>query len=53
MIPEQQVIQTASDPWVARLMWTACGLGVFSLVLFVLYKLMLGSGLSALRGLVR
>jgi len=53
MIPEQQVLQTASDPWVARLMWTACGLGVFSLILFVLYKLMLGSGLSALRGLVR
>lgn len=53
MIPEQQFVQTASDPWVPRLMWTAAGLCVVSLVLFVLYKLMLGSGLSALRGLVR
>lgn len=53
MIPEQFFSQGGADVWVRRLQWVALALGVVSLSLFVVYKVMLGSGLNALRSLVR
>ena len=48
---EQVFTQTASDPWVKKMMWIAVGCAAVALVLFVSYKMMLGSGLSSLETL--
>jgi type VI secretion system protein ImpK len=48
MVPNDQVRNTAADPWVKRLVWIAAGCAFVAILLFVLYKLMLGSGISSL-----
>ncbi|HNY40904.1 MAG TPA: DotU family type IV/VI secretion system protein [Bryobacteraceae bacterium] len=50
-IPNQAFIQGSSDPWVKRFMWVASGCAGMAVLCFVLYKLMLGSGLSALESM--
>ncbi len=52
-VPEQRFIQGGIDPWVKRLQWVALGSGILVLLLFVIYRVMLGSGLTSLQGLVR
>ena len=48
---EPEVVRVAEDPWVKRLIFAAAGCAVLVLVLFVLYKIVLGSGASALHGI--
>lgn len=50
-IPPQAFVQGASDPWVKRLMWVACGCAGITVICFTLYKVMLSSGLSALENM--
>lgn len=52
-VPEQKFTQGGGDPWVRRLQWVALGTGILALLLFVMYKFFLGSGLTSLQGLVR
>jgi type VI secretion system protein ImpK len=52
-LPEQRFEQGSKDRWVKRMVWiAACTAGV-ALALFLLYKVLLVSGLSALGTLVR
>lgn len=46
---EQAFVQSGADPWVKKLMWMAAGCAGLAIVLFVVYKMMLGSGLSSLQ----
>jgi type VI secretion system protein ImpK len=48
MVPNDQVVNTAADPWVKRLVYIAASCAFVAILLFVLYKLMLGSGVSSL-----
>ncbi|WP_228486453.1 DotU family type IV/VI secretion system protein [Paludibaculum fermentans] len=52
-LPEQKFVQSGGDPWVKRLQWVALGSGILVLLLFVMYKVFLGSGLTSLQSLVR
>jgi type VI secretion system protein ImpK len=49
MIPPGAVRMTRSDPWVRRLMWGAVSCVVLLLLLFVVFKVSLGSGASDVR----
>lgn len=46
---EQSFAQAGADPWVRKLMWAAAGCAGLAVLLFVVYKVMLGSGLSSLK----
>lgn len=48
MVPNEQVRNAAADPWVKRLVFAAAGCAIFAVLLFVLYKFLLGSGISSL-----
>jgi type VI secretion system protein ImpK len=50
-IPHQAFVQGSSDPWVKRFMWVACSCAGLAVLCFVLYKVMLSSGLSALENM--
>jgi len=50
-IPSQAFQQGSADPWVKRMMWISGSCAGLAIVCFVLYKLMLGSGLSTLEGM--
>lgn len=52
-VPEQRFAQGGVDPWVRRLQWVALGCGLTVLILFVIYRVMLSSGLTSLQALVR
>ena len=48
-IPPGKIKLTRSDPWVKRLLWTAVGCFVLLILLFGIYSITLGSGVSDLR----
>lgn len=48
---EQVVTQSGADPWVKKLTWVAVGCACLAVGLFVIYKLILGSGLSSLEAM--
>lgn len=48
MVPNDQISNSASDPWVKRLMFIAAGSALLTVLLFVLYKYLLSSGISTL-----
>jgi type VI secretion system protein ImpK len=48
-MPPEQVIATTGDPWVQRLMFAAIGSLVLMVVLFAIYKVTLGSGVTDLQ----
>jgi len=50
-VPPDQVPSTGADPWVKRLTWAAVGCLVVMVLLFVIFKLTLSSGVSDLRAL--
>jgi type VI secretion system protein ImpK len=50
-IPHQAFVQGSSDPWVKRFMWVAGSCAGLAVICFVLYKVMLSSGLSALESM--
>lgn len=50
-LPEGGFVQGGADPWVKRLAWVAGGCGALMLIVFVIYKLALSSGLSSLESL--
>lgn len=50
-LPERRAALLLGDPWIKKLMYTTVGVGILALVLFIVYKLVLGSGLSSLRTL--
>lgn len=52
-LPGAQVVGRLGDAWTRRLQWTAAGCAGLAAVLFVLYKVLLSSGLGSLRSLVR
>src|ERR1043165_9293663 len=45
-LPQDPPRATGADPWVKRLTWAAIGCAVLALLLFVVFKLALGSGVS-------
>lgn len=45
--PPDESVPRRRDPWLRRLVWTAAGLAVLAVVLFVAYSLLLGSGVEA------
>ncbi len=51
-LPAGEVIAPDRDPWLPRLLFAAGGTFLLSAVLYVLYRLSLGSGLAELRTLV-
>ena len=50
-LPQDPPRAAGSDPWVKRLTFAAAGCAVLAVLLFVVFKLMLGSGVSDLRAL--
>lgn len=50
-LPERRAPLQIGDPWIKKLMYTTVGVCILALVLFIVYKLVLGSGLSSLRTL--
>jgi type VI secretion system protein ImpK len=48
MLPAEQRRTAGADPWVKRLTIAACACLALTLVLFAIYKLVLGSGVSSL-----
>jgi type VI secretion system protein ImpK len=47
-LPNEQIRTSASDPWIRRMMFGAIGCAVLAILLFGIYKMSLGSGVSAL-----
>jgi type VI secretion system protein ImpK len=47
-LPNENIQAGGSDPWIKRLMFSAIGCFVVALLLFILYKVFLGSGVSSL-----
>jgi type VI secretion system protein ImpK len=47
-LPNEAIQTGGSDPWIKRLMFSAIGCFVVALLLFILYKVFLGSGVSSL-----
>jgi type VI secretion system protein ImpK len=47
-LPQEKVNVNSGDPWIKRLMYSAIGCIAFTIVLFILYKVFLGSGISSL-----
>jgi len=52
-LPGVQAVGRLGDAWTRRLQWAAGGCAGLALVLFVMYKFLLSSGLGSLRSLVR
>jgi len=52
MLPKEAVRLTSGDPWVRRLGIAAISCAALALLLFVIFKFSLGSGVSDLRALV-
>lgn len=52
-LPSVQVVGRVGDVWARRLTWAACCSGGLALALFVMYKVLLISGLGSLKSLVR
>lgn len=52
-LPEGGFAQGGADPWVRRLAWTAGGCGAVMALAFIVYRLALSSGLSALESLAQ
>jgi type VI secretion system protein ImpK len=52
-LPGVQAVGRLGDAWTRRLQWAAGGVAVLALLLFVLYKALLSSGLGSLKSLVR
>jgi type VI secretion system protein ImpK len=52
MLPKEAARLTSGDPWVRRLGIAAIGSAALALLLFVIFKFSLGSGISDLRALV-
>jgi type VI secretion system protein ImpK len=52
MLPKEAARLTSGDPWVRRLGIAAIGCAALALLLFVIFKFSLGSGISDLRALV-
>lgn len=50
-IPQQAFQQGSADPWVKRMVWVAGSCLSIAVLGFILYKVMLGSGLSALESM--
>jgi len=50
-LPNEKVQTGGYDPWIKRLMYSSIGCFVFALVLFILYKVFLSSGVSSLERL--
>jgi type VI secretion system protein ImpK len=50
-LPEGAFEQSSVDPWVKRLTWVAAGCGGFMLLCYLIYLLVLRSGLSSLESL--
>lgn len=50
-LPERRAAIRIGDPWVKKLIYTTVGLGLLALLLFVVYLLLLRSGLSSLQTL--
>jgi len=50
-LPPDAVRAAGGDPWVKRLTWAAIACAAFALLLLVVFKLSLGSGLSELRAM--
>ncbi len=50
-IPPQAFQQGSADPWVKRMVWVAGSCLGVAVVGFILYKVMLSSGLSALESM--
>src|SRR5215471_856944 len=50
-VPPEQPRATGSDPWVKRLTWAAVACAVLAVLLFVVFKVTLGSGVSDLHTL--
>lgn len=50
-IPHQAFVQGATDAWVKRMMWVACGCAGLAVICFVMYKALLSSGLSGLESM--
>lgn len=45
--PPDETVPRPRDPWLRRLLWTGAGLAALAVVLFVVYSLLLGSGVEA------
>lgn len=52
-LPPNDAVLSTTDPWLQRLMAAAGGTCVLTVALFVLYKVLLGSGADELRGLAQ
>ena len=50
-LPQEPQRSTGADPWVTRLTWAALACGVLALLLFLVFKLTLSSGVSDLRAI--
>ncbi len=50
-IPPGAIRVTSADPWVKRLLWVAAGCFVLMIVLFGVFKISLGSGVSDVRAI--
>jgi type VI secretion system protein ImpK len=50
-LPDEPQRATGADPWVRKLTWAAVGCAALAAILFVVFKLMLGSGVSTLRAI--
>ena len=50
-LPPDAPRATGSDPWVKRLMWSAAGCAILALVLFLVFKLTLNSGVNDLHAI--
>lgn len=46
--PPEEMVRSGGDPWLRGLIYSTAGIAVLAVVLFVLYKLLLNSGLSDL-----
>ncbi len=47
-LPNEKIHTGASDPWIKRLMFSSIGCFLIALVLFILYRVFLSSGVSSL-----
>jgi type VI secretion system protein ImpK len=51
MAPNDAVASAGSDPWVKRLIYMTAGVLLITLILFVVYKMNLGSGVGRMEAL--
>lgn len=50
-LPEDTGTFRLDDPWVKRLTWALAGIGVFSILLFAIYRFLLSSGIATVETL--